>query len=385
MPKILSRGLEVLRHRMVAPRVVNSVHSNQLVEIGSPVWVQHSSERAAQQPAGCNVFLDQWRQNCPIGISDEEMAEIENSENDNFLPMQMVEAIKGLANTMNQHVYSKYSGETTGVYNFISNPTGGTGTILDPFGTGIADTSGVSAATGARGILNSCACPRTDRRGVLSFNAEAAMLDLGAVSDTERIGGDDEPICGEIGRKFGINWFADDYLPVHTVGTSYNNGRGGVTLQNAESAGASGVSLLGSNAGTLAAGDIIVIGDDKQTYCVVGKNAPYALHPTNGMYVSIVPVLQVAQTGGQKIEVKNSHRNNFVFHPDAFCFASGFAVLRDAGREHRCIMSMTDPVTGMALRLEAKFDGNQIVWVFDILYGTTLAKPEYCVRVAGAV
>ncbi len=386
MAKILSRSLTQFRYCMIAPRLVNSVNSHENFEKDEPVWVPFSEEiptLARGRANGSNVFLDQWRQTMPVSLSQAEEGKILNSEDSEqgFLPMQLVESVRVMANTMNSHIYSKY----TGVYNFISKPSAGIGTICDPFGTGDTNTSGVSAATIARKILNDHRCPRGNRRGILSFNAESALGDLGPASESEKVGIDDAPINNEIGRKFGINWVSDDYIPVHTAGSSYNQ-VGNVTLNNDELAGSTRISILGTKSGTLVAGDIFTIDGDKQTYCVTGASASYTLHPTNRVVVSIVPALKVTQRGGgQKITIVNSHTVNLVFHKDAISFASGVRAIEEKEEKDRCVMTMTDPVTGLTLRLEAKLSKQQATYTLDTLYGATLAKPEYCVRVAGAV
>lgn len=398
MPKILSRALVHFRYRAIMPRIVNSNFDHEIVKKGTQVCIPFSEEGIVDDvaitpvnilmeptdvavPSQVVVSLDQWRQTMPVGITDKERQEI--LDNDSFLPLQIRESLNGLSNSMNQFVYGKYAGVISGVYNFISNPSDGSGTIINPFGPGTTDTSGVSAAESTQGILNRFKCSREDRRGVLNFDAESALLDLGLVSTREKIGATDAAIYYEMGKAFGVNWFADDHLPTHTAGTSYKARPGNVTLKEAERAGSDAISILDADAGTLVAGDIITVEGDDQTYCVTGSNAPYTLHASRGVQVSIAPTLQVSQEGGgQVIAVANSHQNNIVFHKDAFAFAMQVADAGDVGRE---MITGTDPASGITLRLEVKCEHYQTVFTFDILYGAALAKPEYCVRVAGAV
>ncbi len=395
LPKIISRGLMALRERVIMPRLVNSDYSAEAVAEGTEITIPLPVAVADIPVAPSNVSvaptdvtptsvtlpLDQWRQSTPIGLTDKEKVEIMTK--DDFLPMQFSEAIKGIANRLNEYIWGKYTTTTSGIYGFIANPSAGVGTIIDPFATGVTDTSGVSAATGAKRVLNAQLCPRDDRRGVLSFNAEAAMLDLGAISDAEKIGSSEVKINGEVGRKFGINWFADDHVPTHTVGTSYEASPTDVTLKETEAAGSSAISILDVGAGTLVAGDIFTIAGDTQTYCVTGASAPYTLHPSNDTQVSIVPDLQVTQTsGGQVVTVKNSHVVNLVFHRDAFGFAMRTLAIEEEGRQ---IMTMTDPISGISLRLEIEQQHKQTTYAFDVLYGATLVRPELAMRIAGAI
>ena len=396
IPKVLYRGLMALRQRVIMPRLVNSDFSNDAVAKGTQIVIPLPVAVADQAVTPSNVLvaptdvtltsatlaLDQWRHSKPVGLTDKEKTEIDADAN--FLPMQMSEAIKGLANTLNAYIWGKYTTSTSGVYGFISNPSAGAASaIIDPFASGTTDTSGVSAATNAKRVLNAQLCPRQDRRGVLNFNAEAAMLDLGAISDAEKIGSPDVKIEGEIGRKFGIDWFADDHVPSHTVGTCFASTPADVTCKESEAKGSTAISILDAGAGTLVAGDIFTIAGDSQTYVVTGSSAPYTLHASNDTQVSILPHLKVAVSGGgQVITVKNSHVVNMVFHRDAFGFAMRVLEMDVTGRQ---VMTMTDPVSGITLRLMVTPQHYQTTWSFDILYGAALVRPEFAMRIAGAI
>ncbi len=393
--KILARGLMALRERVIMPRLVNSDFSSEAVQKGNEITIPLPAAVADQSvtpsntslaptdvtPTSAVIALDQWRQSVPLGITDKEKTEVATKED--FMPMQLSEAIKGLANTLNQYIWGKYTTTTSGIYGFISSPNDGTDTIADPFaGTGTTNTSGVSAATNAKRVLNQQLCPRDDRRGVLNFNAEAAMLDLGAISDAEKIGSSDVKITGEVGRKFGIDWFADDHVPEHTVGTSYEASPANVDCREAETAGVTAIGINDAGAGTLVAGDIFTIAGDSQTYVVTGSGAPYTLHASNDVQVSILPALQVSVSGSEVISVVNSHTVNLVFHRDAFGFAMRVLELDITGRT---IATQTDPVTGLTLRLEVIPQHKQTTWSFDILYGANLVRPELAMRIAGAI
>ena len=45
------------------------------------------------------------------------------------------------------------------------------------------------------------------------------------------------------------------------------------------------------------------------------------------------------------------------------------------------IMSMTDPQTGLSLRLEVQRQYKQTTWEFDILYGVKCVRPEFACKV----
>lgn len=406
MPKILARALMSLRTRCIMPRLVNSDYGAEAAKKGTtidvpvPVAVGTTDVTPSNvlvaptdlTPGLVQIALDQWKQNNPIGLTDKELCEIDETEH--FLPMQLEEAVKALASDVNQHILGKYKGEARGVYGFISNPTAGVGSIVDPFGANTTDTSGVSAATNAKKVLNQQLCPRIDRRGLLNFNAEASALDLSAFSDAEKIMSAVVKMEGEIGRKFGIDWIADDDVPDHTVGDCYMASPADVTCKEGEAVDVSAISILDAGAGIIVRGDIFTIAGDSQTYTVVGGTLDvggtgiygYQLHASNDCQVSILPTLKVAVSGTEVISVKNSHAVNMVFHRDAFAFAT--RPLLDNSRKYSLgsqMLSMQDPKTGLILRLEVSRQHKQTVWEFDILWGSDLVRPELAMRIAGAV
>ena len=47
------------------------------------------------------------------------------------------------------------------------------------------------------------------------------------------------------------------------------------------------------------------------------------------------------------------------------------------------IVSMTDPVTGLSMRLEVSRQYKQVVYELDALWGVGLIRPELATRIAG--
>lgn len=397
MPKILARGLMSLRTRCIMPRLVNGDYSTEAamkgttIDVPVPVAVGTTTVSPSNTlasptdltPGVVQISLDQWYQNNPIALSDKELVEID--ENAHFLPMQLMEAIKALATVVNQHIMGKYKGTSRGVYGFLSNPTAGVGTILDPFGSGTTDTSGVNAATRAKKVLNQQLCPRRDRRGVLNFDAEAAALELAAFSNFEQTDDRAVKIEGEIGHKYGIDWVADDDVLDHTVGDAYEASPADVTVKAAEPVGSTSIGLIDAGGGDINVGDIITIAGDSQTYVVCGA-ANYTLHASNAVEVSILPALKVACSGSEVVTIKNSHAVNLVFHRDSFAFATRplLANTIDMSLGSK-MLTMQDPVTSLILRLEVSRQHKQTIWEFDLLWGADLVRPELAMRIAGAV
>lgn len=214
MPKILARGLLALREQAVMPRIVNYDYSSEAAQFGDTIDVALPSNIAASDvtpgstqptpndttPSRVQINLDNWKK-AGFYLTDKELMEIDR--NRTFLPMQMSEAVRALAFEVNKSVFDEYKG----VYNYIG--TAGT----TPF-------SSVTTATEARKFLNQNKSPKINRRAVLDFDAEAKALGLAQFSDAEKVGSQDVKIEGEIGRKFGLDWYSDDSVPTHTAGTA---------------------------------------------------------------------------------------------------------------------------------------------------------------------
>lgn len=391
LPKVLARGLMSLRTRCIMPRLVNSDYGTEASKKGStidipvPVAVGTTSVSPSNvlvaptdlTPGVVQVSLDQWYQNNPIGLTDKELCEID--ANEHFLPMQLEEAIKALATVVNQHIIGKYKGTARGVYG-VAGDTYGT----DPFGS----TQGVSGATLARKVLNQQLCPKTDRRGVVDFACEANMLDLAAFSDAEKIMSAVVKMEGEIGRKYAIDWVADDDVPTHTAGTL--EAAGTAVSTNVAGNSYATITLTGGTGETLLLGDIISFAGDSQTYCVIaGTTGDYS----EGVYtfgsdpdtvvVSVVPDIQVSVSGAA-VTKGDSHVVNMAFHRDAFAFAT--RPLLDVSQDFSLgskMLSMQDPVTGLILRLEVSRQHKQTVWEYDLLWGADLIRPEFATRIIG--
>lgn len=375
MPKILARGLLALREQAVMPRLVNGDYSTEAAERGDTIDVPIPTAQVAsavtpsntppapadKTPGKVQVSLNQWYKT-NFHMSDKDMNEVDR--NAHFMPMQVSESIRALANVVNENIFANY----VDVYGY----TGTAGTT--PFA------STVAAATNGRKVLNNQRAPRSMRRGVLDYDAEANALALSPFADAEKTLSSDVKIEGEIGRKYGIDWVADDAVPTHTAGSlqSYGGLVGSTTA-----AGGSTLDIeSASSTGHLKAGDIFTIAGQSQTYVV--DAAVSAIASGTAKAVTIKPALQAIATAAAAITIKASHVVNMVFHRDAFAFANRplVANTQDLQLGSR-IMSMTDPQTGITLRLEVSRQYKQVVWEFDILWGSKLVRPELAARIAG--
>jgi len=370
MHKILAKGLLALREQAIFPRLVNGDYSTQAAEKGDTIDVPLSASQTAynvspstylsatdKAPSKVQIQLNNWK-GTNFYLTDKEMVELDRNEH--FIPLQMSEAVRALANSMNTSLHDQY----TGVYGFAG--TAGT----TPFA------STVAGATDSRKILNQQLAPRENRRAILDFSAEANALALSPFSDAEKVMSSEVKIEGEIGRKYGIDWAADDGVQTHTAGTVAS-----ITVGSTTAANSSTVMVKGAGAlGTLVVGDVFSIAGNSQTYAVQATSTITSA----GVDITINPPLAAIASSTAVITKKGDHTVNLVFHRDAFAFANRplMASTADMALGSQMV-SMTDPQTGITMRLEVKRQNKRVVWELDVLWGAKLVRPALAMRLAG--
>ena len=370
-PKLLAQGLRALRENAVMPRLVNRDYEIEAAQKGTVVEIPIPSSIADRPvvpgvvppasvdsaPTTALVPLDQWRE-APFHLTDREILE----SMDGTIPMQASEAVKSLVNFANSFIMGKYKG-VFGVF-------GVAGTT--PFATN------TSEATGTRKVLNNQLAPLDNRRFVIDPDAEANALDLRAFQDMSFSGSAEGIVEGKINRKLGFDWFMDQQVPTHTAGTQ----TGAPTVSGAHAIGVS--TILAATAAAEAIdyleGDIIQFAGDSQTYVVT---ADVTIGASTTGNVPIAPVLQIALAGGELITAPLiSHVVNLGFHRDAFAFASR-PLMDSAEGMGNILESMTDPVSGLSLRLEISRQHKQTQFSYDMLFGAALVRRELAVRALG--
>ena len=371
LPKILARGLLALREQAVMPRLVNLDYSNESAQKGDTIDVPIPSSLTVSDTVPSNVLeapadsaptkvqisLNNWKK-VNFHLTDKQLVDID--KNEHFIPMQMSEAVRALSNQINLTVLQEFKG----VYGFVG--TAGT----TPFGSNVTD------ATNARKVLNQQLCPRDNRRMVLDFDAEAnalALAEFQRVNESGDIGVKRE---GEIGRKFGFDIFTDDQIVTHTAG-----GSGTPLVNGALAVGDTSVAIDGmSGTSGFVVGDVVTFAGHTQTYAITV--APTA--SSGAQTVTVIPAIKEIVADNASVTKKASHTVNLAFHRDAFALAMRPLTSETAGDAYgNNIVSMTDPVTGLSMRLEVYRQYKQVVYELDALWGVKLIRPEYAVRIAG--
>ena len=379
MPKILARGLMTLRERAVMPRLVNMDYSTDAAQKGSTVDVPIPSAIAATTvtpnnvpvdataltPSTVAINLDKWYKSTPFGMTDKELVELD--ENRHFVPMQIDEAVRGLANQVNADCFAEYKN---------------VGRVAEAPAEGIF--GDVSQITAARRALNQENAPIDNRRIVCNFVAEDALLQLSNVTAFNEVGnaGGQPRVSGEIGSRFGFDIYADDAVPYHaTTGTPTDNS---ILIDNTGgyAAGTKAIHVDGVDTGIIV-GDVLEIdhggSTGKRQYAVAAVGAL----STNDQDITLSTGLAAAVADNVQLDLVASHTVNLAFHRDAFALATRPLMAETSMYDgmNSNMMSMTDPLTGLSLRLEVTRQYKQVVWEFDILYGVKLVRPELACRI----
>ena len=376
--KILSRGLRVLRPRLAMTQTAIRDFEGPAQEAGDTVNVPVPARRVAQAVAPNNVPptptaktretvpipLDQWYHD-DFGMTDKELRELRRNEH--FVPMGLQESIDALGTQINQSMWEL----TYRFYNFV----GSGGTANSPFNsnTDLADT--------AYRVLNTERALRSERRMLVDFKAEEDAKKAGEFQDASAAGSSSVILEGMIGRKKGFDWLSDDDVPLHTKGTGASR-----TVSGAHAVGVKTIAVTGGT-GTFLQGDII-------KFAGGGANEMYSVQADeSGGNLTIEPALKTALSGSEAISYSDgwdaaytfdTARENLALQRNAIAFVSRTRAMSESDRIAGAqFASLTDPVTGVTLRLEVIRQYKQTMWDLDALWGRAVVRPELGVRVLG--
>lgn len=300
-------------------------------------------------PTSVPIVLDRWKE-AEFQMSDKQLLEVQA----NTIPMQASEAVKVLANELNQYILGLAS-KFYGVFG-----TAGTTPFADVLTTD---------ASGSRTVLNNQVAPLGDRFMVLDPDAEGAALNVRAFHDASFGVGGGAILDGQIFRRIGWGWFLSQNVQTHIAGT------GTSYLVNSTPSLAIGVKVIPADggSGTIIVGDIVTFAGDAQTYVVTSA--------LSGGSFSIEPGLVLALANNTAITLKATHVMNMGAHRDAIALATR-PLLRST-LQQTIIESNFDPKSQLTLRLEIVRQHRRDKWGWDILYGGEVIRRELGMRLFG--
>lgn len=371
LPKLLAMGQMALRENAIMTHLVSRDYQGEAQKKGAVINVPIPSAVTATDvtpgpaaasnqdfsPSNVAMTLDFWKEST-FQLSDKDEREV----HDQTVPMQASEAIKSLGNAIDSYILGKHVA--------LYSAAGSAGTT--PFATNIA------VANTARKLLNKELAPLDDRRVVLDPDAEANALGLSNILQFDQRGDQGGIIRGVIGHKLGMDWFMDQNVPEYTPGTGWREGFIASTVAGA--VGDTTLNIINATAsGTVLVGDIFAITATGQQHVIT---AAATASSTVAFTVEFQPPLKTAVATGATIEpVSDAYTANLVFHRDCFAWAS--RPLADQNGYGNAILSRTDPVSGVALRLEVSRQYKQTTHSFDVLGGAQCIRRELGAKIFG--
>lgn len=371
LPKLLAQGLLALRQNAIMPQLVNRSYENLAAQRGNVINIPIPSAITATNvtpsitmasnvdinPTVAQVTLDFWKE-ASFQLSDSDMVSVM----DGTIPMQASEAIKALGNAIDSYILGKHTG--------FFGAVGTAGTT--PFNTSL------TVAANARTLLNKQLAPLTDRRAVVDPDAEGNLLLNTQVLQFDQRGDQGGIIAGSIGTKLGLDWYMDQNISTYTPGTAWITGW---TFDGSNAAGVSTAAVVFTNSGSVKVGDIFSLTAGGLGYVITA--AATAVTNTT-MSVSFYPPLRQAVATAASLTIgagTTAYTVNLAFHRDAFAWAS--RPLADVQGLGNSMLSATDPVSGVALRVEVSRQYKQTTFSYDVLGGANVIRPELGVKIKG--
>ena len=378
VPKIAARGLLDFRQKAFMPQIVNADYSAEAAQKGDQISVMVPGELTVNDvvpgkdqvaatesnPNVVNIPLDKWK-SVSFYLTDKELMQIDADEH--FLPFQMTQAISALATEVNKSFLEEasFAKWTLGHH---KKPIFSTDDTYD-------DTvhKGVQVAIDARKCLNKEGAAKEARYGLLGFEQEADAMEIAQFADVSHTGDSAVRMEGELGRKFGIDWIGTDQIPktratppAETFVVPALVNKGGMQIR------ITGVQTPPK------IGDIIVKSSNDEIIGVVESIIEIA---SNDFRLNLYEPLSKAVGSNTLVKYAQPANVSLVFQRNAFAFATRPLA---AATEHVAlgsrIISLTDPLSGLSLRLEIYRQHKQTVWEFDVLWGVKMVRPELAVR-----
>ena len=372
LPVILAQGASALRQNALMAQLINRDLQTIAQRKGNVVNVPIPSAIAARavtpavafaanvdsSPTSFPVTLDQWYE-APIQLSDSDEANIDPML---FITMQATEAIKSLGNNVDSYILGKHTGFFAYCGTMGTTPFNGSLTV----------------AASAKKLLSINLAPINDRRFVIDPSAEANLLVNQEVLQTQMRGDTGGIIAGTIGTKLGFDFYMNQNVTTFTPGTGWVTGFALSTVSAA--AGDTTLNLINASAsGTILVGDLFSIGGGSSQYAVTKTATSSA---TVAVLISFYPPLRAAASVAVAITVvATAYTVNLAFHRDAWAFAS--RPLSGVFQSGNVFQAPTDPISGIALRLELSRQYKQETLSYDVLYGANVIRPQLGCKVFG--
>lgn len=373
---IMPLALVTLRESCVMPALVYSsftdeqVKHKQTIRIGSPqnmgtaddvatdVTNYGETQDTALDDGYVDITMSNWKHK-QFSMSDKEIAE---SVSQGILPSAADGAIKVLANAVDSALLALYKD------------------VPYFYGSAGITPSKAEDITGVRKVLKKNLCPTTDNRLVLDVDAEAQFLNT--FSKVNEVGSTEALRKAALGQLYNFDIYSDQLVPYHNAGTFADVPAAAVN--SAVAAGATTMNMDGgSGSETIKDGDLFTVDGVAGQYVFTADKTATTGAITGATFTPAAP------TGGfpdnAKITIIGSHVPNLAFNRNAFALAVRRIDDTEFPSESSTIVTQTDPVSKLTLRLETwrKSGAAARKWRFDILFGVKLLRPDLAARLLG--
>lgn len=284
----------------------------------------------------------------------------------------------------------------TGMYKDVFNAVG-------TFGTAPTTVAGYLAA---KQKLQEFAAPEDDQVfQVLDPATQVAAIAAmsGLFQSAEKIS--EQYKSGKMGQALGMNWYMDQNMRKHTMGTWTGTPRVKTTVST-EGSTALVTENWGAPGNTITAGTVITLGsvngvnpENKQSLGYVQQfvvTADVTVNGSSEATLAVYPPMYTAASGGlQTIDAfpvatasitfrgttAQSKTENLVFHKSAFALATV-----DLELPRGVDFSARQVLDGISMRILRQYDINTDVVPcrIDVLFGKKAVRPEWACRVPGA-
>lgn len=240
----------------------------------------------------------------------------------------------------------------------------------------------VTDITGPRRVMFDNAVPIRDQANMhymVNGTLEEGLIGNSAFAQWQGAGADgvQTQLSGSLGRRYGMEFFANQNVQSHTAGVSAD-ATGALTADVAKGATSIPIDAV-TTAGTFKAGDTLVIDGNTQRYAITAD----ATASGGAVTLSITPPLVQAYDDNTVVTITltNLDAANLAFHRNAFALA--MAPLSDKARELGAqVETITDPITGLSIRARMYYVGNssEVHVALDVLYGVKTLDPNLACR-----
>lgn len=379
MVAILSGALQVLREEATLVKIVGNNLSGEAAQKGQTINVSRPVAQSAgaitpaevppalvdKAPSVSQVTLSNWY-GTRFHMTSKEMGEVLNPSRDFILP-QIGEAARALIYSINASLFALYKK----AYGYAG--TAGTNPFYSDWDT----------LNEADKVLFNQLCPKGNRWAVMNAAAAESLKNVEDFFNAAFRGDNQSVQMGVMGELGGFKLMADQQIPTHTAGTITT----GLVAKSGTAVAAGTKSFSATTAGSTGAcalleGDVIAIAGHTTTYTLTA--AATQASAASDVTLAVEPGLEVALAGSEAITVKGTHVVNLAFDANAFGLAMRVPADNIEGAPTLGpSVAMTDPVTGIPLKLTYLPGYHSAQWELSALWGCGMVDPRRVCRIAG--